>query len=202
MPKQHLLTRRRLLELGLSAGALAALPLGCSLPGGDHSAELLAFVSDSDLPVRPDEAGVLTVEEFDKLCSLCRYADRVWELDADIPAYLPVLQADLELKTSLQPSYLTEYRNALGLLDLLTPSVGDDDELWTHLLFVDLGADSDPARPFHGTKLGRARSFVFAEILEHQIPLSGGFKSFGLMNYRGYFGGPYTYAKSYRRGTV
>ncbi len=70
-------------------------------------------------------------------------------------------------------------------------------EAWPTLLFSEVAADNLGA-----TKLGRARRFVFSEVIAHQIPISGAFKSFGLINYRGYFGGPYASPASYRRAVL
>ena len=94
-----------------------------------------------------------------------------------------------------EPSYLTEYEHAIELVNLLVKRGESVEQAWSSLLFANFGDEN-----FESTKLGRARNFVFSEIITHQIPISEGFKSFGLVNYRGYFGGPYTSPDSYRRG--
>ena len=173
---------------------VASLPLACVSLDDDESADLLRFMSDSDAPFDDSRTGVLGEEDFDILAGLCRYVNDAWQLDADMPPYLERLQADLRFKTSERPSYLAEYENAIGLFRLVERRTSSVEGTWGTLLFAELDA-ADLA----STRLGRARRFVFAELIAHQIPLSGAFKSFGLWNYSGYHGGPYTSADSYRR---
>jgi len=194
--KAHI-DRRQLLKLGLSSGALAALPLGCAMFHADAEAELLERVGDSPLPLEPTRKGRLRDGDFDTLTSLCRYVDENWQLQTDMALYLDRLKADLHFKTDAEPSYLTEYENAIRLVQLTTRGADDPDQAWATLLFAHFEAPR-----LEETKLGRARAFVFAELITHQIPISGAFKSFGLWNYRGYFGGSYANADSYRRGSV
>lgn len=189
--------RRRLLKLGLSSGVLAALPFACIPMKEDDSAALLQFVSDSDLPVDPTRAGGLSDENFAALSTLGRYVNQAWELDADMPLYFGRLRADLQFKTEEEPSYLTEYESAVELFNLVEGSTSDVEQAWASLLF----SEFDTAG-FASTKLGRARRLVFYELIAHQIPMSGAFRSFGLWNYRGHFGGSYTAPESYRRGTL
>jgi hypothetical protein len=189
--------RRRLLQLGLSSGVLAALPFGCISLTQDDSTELLRFVSDAEGPLDPTRTGVLSAEAFDALSSLGRYVNQVWELEADMPLYVDRLRADLQFKTEEEPSYLTEYDSAVELFKLVEGSSADAEQTWTSLLFADFDAED-----FAATKLGRARHFVFHELIAHQMPMSGAFRSFGLWNYRGHFGGSYSAPESYRRGGI
>ena len=187
--------RRQLLKMGLSAGVVAAMPFGCMELEDDDADQLLEFVSDSSLPVDEKRTGTLTQEDFDTLSTLCRYVDQVWELGANLDEYLQQLRVDLGFKTGETPSYLTEYKHAIELVQLLVRRSDSVEQAWASLLFSEFDADN-----FAHTKLGRARKFVFSEIITHQIPISGAFKSFGLWNYTGYFGGAYTSPTSYRRG--
>jgi len=189
--------RRQLLKLGLSSGVLASLPFACVSLDNDDSAELLRFVSDSDVPVDATRTGVLSEDEFDALSTLCRYVNKAWELDADMPLHFNRLRADLQFKTEEEPSYLTEYESAAELFKLLGRGTSGVEQAWASLLFSEFDVEN-----FGSTKLGRARRFVFAELIAHQIPMSGAFKSFGLWNYRGYFGGSFKAPESYRRGAV
>jgi len=189
--------RRKLIKLGFSAGVLATLPTAGCVFADDVTETLLQFASDSDSPVDSALTGSLSQDEFDTLFSLCEYVDSAWSFGANMSVYRQQLQADLELKTQRQPSYLAEYRSALELVDRVAQSAGSGEEAWPTLLFSDATAEE-----FAATKLGRARRFVFAEIIGHQIPISGAFKSFGLINYRGYFGGPYALPASYRRAEL
>ena len=190
-----IINRRQFLKIGLSSGALAILPFGCIMVSDDDLDELLKFVSDSDLPVNHKHIGELSNFDFGMLSTLCKYVNKAWELTPNIDKYLERLQEDLYFKTMKEPSYLTEYENAIELVNLLIKRSESIEQAWSSLLFANFGDEN-----FRSTKLGRARNFVFSEIIAHQIPISEGFKSFGLVNYRGYFGGPYTSPDSYRRG--
>lgn len=189
-----LIDRRRLLKLGLSAGVVASLPLGCVALDRDETDVLLAPAGESQLPLEPDRVGVLTDAELERLATLCRYVDQTWELGADLDTYLQQLETDLGFKTKEAPSYWTEYQSAVELIDLVHAKSASVEETWTTLLFASFDVDA-----FENTKLGRARRLVFTEIITHQIPISSAFKSFGLWNYAGYFGGAYTDPASYRR---
>ena len=195
--------RRQLLRMGLSSGVLAAIPLGCVVLRDDDTGALLQFVSDSRLPADETRTGSLSQADFDTLAGLCEYINRAWELTPDLSAYLERLQSDLEFKTKYEPSYLTEYQHAVELIDVLVANSEGVEQAWSSLLFAqfeaELAADLEAERFAH-SKLGRARTFVFSEIITHQVSLSGGFKSFGLVNYRGYFGGSFAEVGSYRRG--
>jgi hypothetical protein len=190
-----IINRRKFLKIGLSSGVLAILPFGCVMVSDDDFSELLKFVSDSDLPVNHQHTGELSNSDFDTLSTLCKYVNQAWELTRDLDEYLGRLKGDLFSKTMEEPSYLTEYEHAIELVNLLVRRGESVEQAWSSLLFANFGDEN-----FESTKLGRARNFVFSEIITHQIPISEGFKSFGLVNYRGYFGGPYTSPDSYRRG--
>ncbi len=189
--------RRTLLKLGISTGVLASVPLaGCAITGS-ASDFMLEFISDSEIPVNSDRTGVLDRESFETLASLCDYVARSWQLPTELDAYFGQLESDLQLKSREAPAYLTEYENAVQLVDRMRGELKSDDQAWSALLFGELPEDE-----LAPTRIGRARSLVFSEIIAHQIPLSGAFRSFGLVNYRGYFGGPYASVGSYRRGAV
>lgn len=189
--------RRTLLKLGISTGVLASVPLaGCAITGST-SDFLLEFISDSDLPVNSGRTGVLDRGSFETLASLCDYVARSWQLPTQLDAYFGQLERDLQLKSRETPAYLTEYENAVQLVDRTRGELESDDQAWSALLFAEFPEDD-----LAWTRIGRARRFVFSELIAHQIPLSGAFRSFGLVNYRGYFGGPYASPDSYRRGAV
>ena len=189
--------RRQLILMGLSSSVLAAIPLGCVKLGNDEADELLQFVSNSRSPVDAKRTGSLRQEDFEKLGGLCQYVNRAWELDADMVLYFNRLRADLDFKTSEEPSYLTEYKHAVELISMMVGTTSSVEQAWASLLFSDFDVEN-----FAATKLGRARRLVFSELITHQIPVSGAFKSFGLWNYSGYFGGSFTAPESYRKGAV
>ena len=189
--------RRQLLKLGISSTVLATMSFNNFVLADVATDRLLEYVSDSDLPVDDRKTGTLSNVQFNTLSSLCRFVDQTWELHSELDQYFNKLQADLVLKTSLEPSYLTEYEHAIELYELVFSSSESADQIWPNLLFSTFQADN-----FAGTRLGRARRFVFAEIITYQIPMSGAFKSFGLSNYTGYFGGSYLSPDSYPRGIL
>ncbi len=189
--------RRQLLKLGISSAVLATIPLNNIVLADDVTGRLLEFVSGSDLPVDDKRTGVLSDLQFKTLTSLCRFVDQTWELHAELDQYFNQLQGDLVLKASQEPSYLTEYEHAIELYELVFRDSENAEQVWPNLLFSAFKVDN-----FAGTKLGRARRLVFAEIIAHQIPISGAFKSFGLSNYTGYFGGSYLSPTSYKRGVL
>ncbi|MBT5221141.1 MAG: hypothetical protein HOM16_16890, partial [Woeseia sp.] len=180
MGNKFQIDRRQLVKLGFSAGVLASLPYAGISLADDESDELLQFVSDSDSPIENSQTGTLSQREFQTLFTLCEYVNDVWQFDANLTQYGKLLRADLELKTTRRPSYLVEYRNALELIELVARNTDSVEQAWPTLLFSDVAAAN-----FGATRLGRARRFVFSEIIAHQIPISGAFRSFGLVNYRG-----------------
>ena len=187
--------RRRLLQLGISSGLLAALPIGCVRLGEEETASLTGFISDSPLPIDPERTGVLSAAAFETLSELCGFVERGWELDTDQASYLSRLRSDLEAKTEETPSYLSEYERAVELVGLVAQESETSDQAWSTLLFSEIESGNPEA-----TALGRARRLVFGEIITHQVALSGAFKSFGLLNYAGAAGGPFADPASYRRG--
>lgn len=192
---RFIIDRRKLLRNGVPAGVIAALTVACGKITEDVSAFLLIFSDDSERPMKESRTGVLSPETFTVLASLSDYVNTNWSLGADMEIYHTQLQADLDLKTLIAPSYLTEYENAAELIERVNRHTSNTDETWALLLFSTFNVEG-----FSFTKLGRARRFVFSEMIKHQIPISGAFKSFGLTNYRGYFGGSYLSPDSYRRG--
>ena len=187
--------RRALLKLGLSTGVLASLSLAGCIITNSTSDYLLKIVSDSDLPIDPTRTGSLSNADFEQLSSLCQYVARAWQLSTDLDVYLARLRNDLAFKTREEPGYLTEYENAVEVVSRVRGELESDNQSWSSLLFADF-----PASDLAATRIGRARRLVFAEIVIHQMPISGAFKSFGLVNYAGYYGGPYMAAGSYRKG--
>ncbi|MFT7639579.1 MAG: hypothetical protein ACI9G1_001315 [Pirellulaceae bacterium] len=191
------INRRRLLELGISTSVLASLPMVGIRATESIAQQLLQPISDAIAPINKSMTGSLDHDEFRSLATLCHYVDATWELGADLSTYLGQLESDLGLKTSRAPSYLSEYRHAIELVVSASDASNSLEEAWTTLLFAEFDGEN-----LASTKLGRARRLVFSEIIAHQIPISGSFKSFGLVNYRGHFGGPYTSRSSYRRGAI
>ncbi len=192
---QFYFDRRRMLKLGVSSTLLAVLPMNGWSMGRVTENFYLEPVSNSELPVAPDVIGQLKISEFSILAALATFVNDNWSLDADMEDYHEQLEEDLTLKTSEEPSYLTEYKNAIELYWRVREGVKSDEEAWLFLLF-----SSSDDEGYKQSRLGRARKFVFSELITYQIPRSESFKSFGLINYTGYFGGSYMEEGSYRRG--
>ena len=187
--------RRALLKLGLSTGVLASLPLAGCIIADATSDYLLEAVSTSDLPIDPTRTGPLSDAEFEQLSSLCHYVARTWELSTDLDEYLARLKNDLAFKTREEPGYLTEYENAVQVIKRVRANLNRMISPGHRFCLQNFQRVILP-RP----ESGGARRLVFAEMVIHQMPVSGAFKSFGLVNYAGYYGGPYMAAGSYRKG--
>ena len=188
--------RRRLLGMGISSGLLLMLPSGCVRLGGSDAALLLDVIGGDELPTDPERTGTLASKSVERLLGLCDFVDRGWELGGDMEPYLDRLRGDLATKAGERPSYLTEYENAAEMVGVVTGESGSLDQAWASLLFAEIESEAPEQ-----TRIGRARRLVFAEIVTHQVALSGGFRSFGLANYSGWFGGSFRDPASYRRGS-
>ena len=193
--KRVRLDRRALVKWGMSAGTIASIPFGRLILAAGTEENLLAFVSVSEGPIQQGIVGELSEVEFTSLFTLCEFVVAGWSLSVDMQAYRRRLRRDLSVKTTERPSYLVEYQTAAALIAEL--SAAGSDKVWPTLLFtqfedVELGP----------TRLGRARRFVFAEIISHMIPVTGAFTEFGLVNYAGYMGGSFSEPDSYRRLAV
>lgn len=186
--------RRRLLQLGLTLPFLAKI----STAFGDVDEELvkycIEYASGSVFPLDPEATGLITDPNFETIFRLCKYVDSVWVLNVDLSSYMARLRSDLRQKTENSPSYLTEYISVADLITRSTQEMPDDLSVFSFLLFSDFSSHAD----FASSRLGRARAFVFSELIRHQVAMAG-FRSFGLENYQGYFGGPYTAPGSYRK---
>jgi hypothetical protein len=102
------------------------------------------------------------------------------EVELDENAFAQIIRA----KTTLAPSYLTEYREARGILEEVERDMARDAAAFDQLFAVPIGLES-----FELTRLGRLQKFVIGEFLELQMAY-GGFRAFGYRNYRGWAGGP------------
>ena len=143
--------RRQLLKLGISSSILATMSFNNIVLADDVTGRLLEFVSDSDLPVGKTKTGALSDVQFNSLSSLCRFVDQTWELHSELDQYFNQLQGDLFLKTSQEPSYLTEYDRAIELYDLVVSDSESAERVWPKLLCSTFQADN-----FAGRRLGRA----------------------------------------------
>ena len=170
--------RREVIVGGASLGVgVCAAFLAFNRDRPEATDDLLSAVVDAPPGVRsPELTGELSGGDGDVLWRLFGAIERRWSLSGlvklDKSAFLEILRQ----KTARPPSYLTEYRDAAGLLSSLWSRAVQPDAVFTAVV--------DEA-----TRLGRARRFVVGEFMELQIAF-GGFKRFGYANYRGFVGGP------------
>ena len=99
---------------------------------------------------------MLNSENFETLASLCEYVARTWQLPNELDTYFGLLKNDLEFKTREKPAYLTEYENAVQVVNRVRGELESDDQSWSSLLFAEF-----PASDLASSRIGRARRFVF-----------------------------------------
>jgi hypothetical protein len=110
-----------------------------------------------------------------------RLADR-WQMRVDLGE--TGFRQFIREKTTLPPSYLTEYRQAAAVLEEVELAMESDPSAFDQLFVVPLELPG-----FGATRLARLQQFVIGEFLELQLAF-GGFRAFGYRNYRGFTGGP------------
>jgi len=159
-------SRRRFIK------ALSILGLGVTVqPSG------LALVYEGEKPLlrSPQKVGSLTSQEKDQLWLVFQHIGELWQSSQtcllDHGSFVNIV----DLKTEKTPSYLTEYRTVLAHLQTKTKVDGEKRAL----------ADFFAKPPDQAM-----RTHVLAELIELHL-IHGGFRAFGLQNYRGFMGGPF-----------
>lgn len=104
------------------------------------------------------------------------------------------ISAILHAKSEQAPSYLAEYHSAGRITTDVRSRFGSDEKAFVYLLFAQRGESVGT-----DTRLGRARKFVFDELIRHVVA-NGGFRRFGLLNYEGFISTSFYDSRSYRRG--
>lgn len=177
----YTITRRDFLQflaaLGLTwsagAGCVPRVAAVAATPGGGGPGAAPATCAGMR---QPATTGVLTGLESREMWSLFAYVGDAW----DNGRYCRInseslLRPVLDAKTSATPSYLTEYRIAIGVLRELRRQYGDQEALRRFFF-----AQPDPC----------VQQYTVAEFLNLQVA-QGGFRRFGYVNYAGFMGGPF-----------
>jgi len=173
----------------LKAGSLAALGLlfrhetvwACDA----SMAFLLQQLPKGESMRSPEKVGSLRAKDFHELWSIFTYIGRRWQTGEFSNVTMRGLRAVVRYKTTLTPSYLTEYKEAAEILRCLKAELGEQKAL-EQLFFVPQGATD-----FFSSRLGHVRRFVITEFIRYQV-LQGAFRKFGYVNYRGFRGGKYS----------
>lgn len=186
------ISRRDLIAAGISTAFLALVPQRIFAQGtSTDDLEPAGPNATNDMPINEAIVGTLKDDEVSSLTAFSNWAIAAWDLP-EMGNYWRILGNDLGYKTSQRPSYLSEYRSAARIADSAKKRLGDDASAFVYLMFLDRQAAS------LATRLGRARHFVYDEIVRHLVS-KGGFRRFGLTNYEGNFGTPLMDPGAYRR---
>ncbi len=178
-----ILRRRKFLGAALSAAAVASFGTTWHWYGTDDFLASAALKTPLDELI-PADAGDLAPEELQKMWRLYTSLVSRWQMDS-------VSREDFEhfmyIKTTSSPSYANEYRHALNLLG---SGLTDENlsEFISHVLDVRM-----PSEMTVSIRLERVRRYVLGEFLALGL-IRGGFRQFGMENYRGYMAGPRRYA--------
>jgi hypothetical protein len=153
----------------------------------DHALErwLREAVSDAPSPRDPEKTGALDDMHRQRLHGLFAYIGERWSLPAT-GARRETIVADLiAMKTTITPSYFTEYTEAARVLAEIERVTGSS-RVACERLFAAPGAE--PVA--ESSRLGRARWFVCAEFVSWFMAVDG-FGRYGYRNYRGFMGGSF-----------
>lgn len=187
------ISRRTLLLAGLTAGFVTLLPKrGISILLSNRDIEPTGQDAKDGIPYMDSIVGSLADEDVSAITSFAGWSIDAWGFES-MDGYQDFLKSVLQLKASTSPSYLEEYRNAANLIRDVRSRSSTEPEAFVYLLFAERNGLASIS-----TRLGRARKFVFDEIVQHLVA-NGGFKKFGLVNYGGRINLPFTNPNSYRR---
>lgn len=180
------LDRRQVLLL--SASAIVALPI---LPTAVAIADelndfLLTRVEGPDGLRLPAATGKLSADSFDDLYDVFSYVLMLWEMDKDADISKDDLREMLALKSMSEPSYFTEYMEAVRAIRYARLKSSSPASAYQVLILGEFAVPS-----IGSTRLGRLRQHVLNELVTYAV-VFGGFRKFGLANYRGFMGGPFT----------
>lgn len=188
------ITRRNLLKAGLASSFLALIPIsGFAFSPPEADFEPIGDNADSKSPYQESRLGLLSTEDVAMLARFSAWCIQAWGFTGmdDYPSRLEFL---LKLKTQYEPGYLSEYQSAVATISRAAVRSSSDNEAWIYLMFAERNG-----RATLNTRLGRARYFVFDELVRHLVA-NGGFKRFGLINYDGFINLPFDVPGAYRKG--
>ncbi|MER8823084.1 hypothetical protein NKH70_25385 [Mesorhizobium sp. M0991] len=126
----------------------------------------------------------LSQDVIDTLWSLFREIGAHWSLEDDAEAYRLRFLTFIENRIELDPLYQGYYRDGAAFIDELRDKIG------AAAAFNRIFANKPRIAPsgVPATMLEALQRFVANEFIALRLAL-GGFKSFGAVNYCGYFGG-------------
>jgi len=152
-----------------------------------HTAPASHSTPTDDYPLAPgllpSDCGDLAPAEIDRLWKVVVAIAEHWGEPDDDPLLCRSQWLEfVHVRTSREPSYLAEYRSAIGVLDHLKAERGERAFEW--LLFESGLKPGDPPM----TALGHLKKYVVDEFIRVWLA-AGGFRSYGAGNYNGYVGG-------------
>lgn len=178
------LDRRQLILGGAALGTGLLIYWQADLRPGDLQEKLLRKVGGSTTLRAPDATGLVSDALATQLWLLFQRTGTRWRLWESVSMDRPAFERVIRQKTVQKPSYLTEYREAGQILDELEPNWRQDDSTFDQLFRLPVNVYN-----FNATRLGRMQTYVIGEFIELLVTF-GGFRAFGLDNYRGFSGGP------------
>lgn len=127
-------------------------------------------------PDHPERTGLLSEPEAAAMWSMFAFIGREWDTARFCRITSPTgLRPVLDAKTTIAPSYLTEYRRAAAALGALVRQYGPE---------------AGMRRFFFSNPDACTGQMVVSELVMLQVA-QGGFRRFGYVNYAGFMGGPY-----------
>ncbi|MBF0623908.1 MAG: hypothetical protein HQL82_03775 [Magnetococcales bacterium] len=171
---------RRSFMYGMYGVAGAIVLLGVAPPLLVRAEEIPApavYVGPS-LPTNPRLTGTLNSVEKKLMWTLFGYIGTRWKNGTGVAMGESQFNGMLDMKTTEYPSYLTEYRNALSWLSILTKELGNAEAALKYMF-----DNAQAQKPL-------TRQFVLDEMVSMQVA-SGGFRVAGYMNFPGFMGGPF-----------
>ncbi len=174
----RVLSRRRF------ASAIAAVVLGAGATLGwskRFAVKLFLRLRNQEAGPELAESAVGTLSEKERagLVAMARAVGQMWHFDQLDEAELEEIFED---KAASPPSYLAEYRHALGWFERRRDQGVSAVAAFEQCLAASLKDGSE------FTSEARVRAFFVEEVLNLYLA-SGAFRSFGFMNYRGHWSG-------------
>ena len=126
---------------------------------------------------------VLDEKLFEVMLELFTQIGIFWQNTPENSSLRTDLYGFIRNRISIDPNYLTEYENAVHVLNLFKQDYNTVEEAYAAFFTAPEGLESPPK-----SILAFARQKVSNEFISFQLSI-GGFKSFGAKNYLGFIGG-------------
>lgn len=146
---------------------------------------LREHLSTSSLPRSPELTGTLSDVHRRLLSGFFDYLGERWNLPASSTKKEALFNDLVGMKTSIAPSYLTEYREAASVLAAFGAAGASPTTAYERLL-----GPIDAAEVNVHSRLGRVRKFVSAEFIVW-LMAKDGYARYGYQNYRGLMAGSF-----------